>query len=198
MAQKLILFDFDGTLTTKDTMIEFIKFVRGSNKLYLGYALISPTLIGMKLGMIPNDKAKERLLTHHFKGMSQSALREKATAFGQEVIPGLLRPQGKIAFQEYQEAGHRVIVVSASLDLWLQPYFESQGIEYLCTAAEYASGTFTGKLAGANCNGEEKVRRIQAHVKVADYEEVIAYGDSSGDEAMLGMAGAGHFKPFRG
>lgn len=198
MAQKLILFDFDGTLTTKDTMIEFIKFVRGSGKLFLGYALIAPTLIGMKLGMVPNDKAKERLLTHHFKGMSQATLREKATAFGKEVIPGLLRPQGQVAFREYQEAGHRVMVVSASLDLWLQPYFEAQGIEFLCTAAAYQGGAFTGKLADANCNGEEKVKRIQAHVKVADYEEVIAYGDSSGDEAMLGMADAAHFKPFRG
>lgn len=198
MAQKLILFDFDGTLTTKDTMIEFIRFVRGGNRLLLGYVMISPSLIGMKLGLVPNDKAKERLLAHHFKGLSQAVLQEKAAAFAKEVIPVMMRPQGEATLAEYRKAGHRVVVVSASLDMWLQPYFEAQGIEFLCTAAAYAGGFFTGKLDGPNCNGEEKVKRINAHLKVADYEEVIAYGDSSGDEAMLGMADASHFKPFRG
>ncbi len=197
MAPRLILFDFDGTLTTRDTMIEFIKFVRGNARLYLGYFWLSPVLFGMKAGLVRNDRAKVKLLQHHFGGMTRTELSGYAERFAKEVIPGLLRPDGIEAMQLYQANGDRVLMVSASLDLWLTPWTQSEGIELLCTQAAWDGDRFTGELAGANCHGEEKVRRIREHVKVEDFSEVIAYGDSSGDNAMLAMADQAHFKPFR-
>lgn len=198
MAQRLILFDFDGTLTTRDTMIEFIKFVRGSSRLYLGYLWLSPVLFGMKAGLVRNDRAKVKLLKYHFGGMSREELTDHAERFAQEVIPGLLRPAGIAALEKYRADGDRVIMVSASLDLWLTAWTESQGIELLCTQGAWKEDRFTGELASANCHGEEKVRRVKAYMKVEDFSEVIAYGDSSGDDAMLAMADQGHYKPFRG
>ncbi len=202
MAQRLILFDFDGTLTTKDTMIEFIKFVKGSGKLYLGYLLLSPTLFGLKAGLVRNDLAKMRLLKHHFGGMEKASLEAHAQAFAEKVVPGLLRSKGMETLENYRQAGDRVIMVSASLDLWLTPWTESIGLELLSTKAEWRDGRFTGKLATPNCHGPEKVRRIKDHLaseqrSLKDYAEVIAYGDSSGDKEMLELATQAHFKPFR-
>lgn len=197
MPQRLILFDFDGTLTTHDTMIEFIKFVRGSKRLYLGYLWLSPVLFGMKAGLVKNDRAKVKLLKHHFGGMSRQELKEHADEFARIIIPGLLRPKGIEALEEYRSAGDRVLMVSASLDLWLNSWTKSAGIELLCTQGAWEGDRFTGGLAGPNCHGEEKVRRIREHVRVEDYSEVIAYGDSSGDDAMLALADKSFFKPFR-
>ena len=197
MAQKLILFDFDGTLTTKDTMIEFIRFVRGGGKSLWSYAWLFPTLFGMKMGWVANDRAKVRLLKHHFAGMSRQDLEGFAKRFCKEVVPGLLRPEGIRVLEAYRADGDRVILVSASLELWLKPWAEDRDIELLSTKGAWEGDRFTGELDGPNCNGEEKVRRVRAHVREEIYSEVIAYGDSSGDKAMLAMADQGHFKPFR-
>lgn len=197
MPQRLILFDFDGTMTTHDTMIEFIKFVRGNKRLYLGYLWLSPWLFGMKAGLVKNVRAKVKLLKHHFGGMSREELGEHADEFARIVIPGLLRSKGMKTLEEYRAAGDRILMVSASLDLWLTSWTKAAGIELLCTQGAWKGDRFTGDLAGPNCHGEEKVRRIREHVQVEDYSEVIAYGDSSGDDAMLAMADKGFFKPFR-
>jgi phosphoserine phosphatase len=67
----------------------------------------------------------------------------------------------------------------------------------LCTELEVAEGRVTGRLANNNCNGEEKLRRIKAELALEEYSEIYAYGDSSGDTAMLSIATQPHFKPFR-
>ena len=67
---RIYAFDFDGTLTTKDTLIEFIRFSKGIVRLFLGFLLFSPLLILMKLHLYPNWKAKQRVFSWFFKGMS--------------------------------------------------------------------------------------------------------------------------------
>ena len=197
MKPRLILFDIDGTLTTKDTMLEYIKFVRGNGRFLWGMFVLLPVLVGMKAGMVRNDVAKMRLLKFHFKGMSRKELEEKAEAFAREVFPGLLRPGGLKALEEYRAAGDRILLVSASLRLWIGPWARSQDLELLSTEGRWADGRFAGELATPNCHGPEKVTRIKAHLDLGDYPEVIAYGDSSGDTEMLALADQGHFQPFR-
>lgn len=60
---RIYAFDFDGTLTTKDTLIEFIRFSKGRVRLFLGFLLFSPLLILMKLHLYPNWKAKQRVFS---------------------------------------------------------------------------------------------------------------------------------------
>ena len=56
-------FDFDGTITTKDTLFDFVKFHVGSKNFYKGLIFLSPILILYKLGFIRNDIAKQKLFT---------------------------------------------------------------------------------------------------------------------------------------
>ena len=76
-------FDFDGTLTTADTMIELIRFVRGTTGLLTGLACLSPLLILMKLGLYPNWRAKERLLAWFFGGMPEDDFNHLCNDFAQ-------------------------------------------------------------------------------------------------------------------
>ena len=193
----LVLFDFDGTLTTKDTMIEFIRFVRGGARLQLGFLILAPVLVLYKLGLIRNDRAKEILLDFHFKGQSKTELEKLAQSFFEQRLPGILRPQGLERLREHQESGARVLLVSASLRLWTQPFAKAHGMELLTTEGEWVEGKFSGKLQSLNCYGPEKVRRVKAHLNPDAYCKVVAYGDSKGDREMLAWADAGHFRPFR-
>ena len=63
---RIAVFDFDGTVTTKDTLLEFIKFVRGPVSFYAGFLRYAPQLLAYKLGLYPNWKVKQQIFSHFF------------------------------------------------------------------------------------------------------------------------------------
>jgi HAD superfamily hydrolase (TIGR01490 family) len=193
---QLALFDFDGTLTDRDTMLAFCKHVRGPTRFWLGMVWLTPVFAAMALKLIPNDRAKVLFLTHFLGGMERSALHEAAASFADH-IDGWLRPGARERLDWHLAQGHEVSVVSASLDLWLMPWMNRQGLRCLCSTAAWDGDTFTGELSGPNCNHEEKVVRVRAVFDLEGFERVYAYGDSSGDQAMLALADEATFKPFR-
>ncbi len=190
----LALFDVDGTLTTEDTMFAFARSVVGPWG--LGWALVRslPWLVAMKLGLADRGATKARMLRLAFAGHDKAALEAAARRFCRESMPRLLRPRGRDALTSHQAQGDRVVLVSASLDLWLAPWARVMGVELLCTATRWEGERFAG-IAGANCRGAEKVRRVEALIPQRP-DRVAAYGDSSGDAELLAWADEGHMKPF--
>lgn len=196
MSRQLALFDFDGTLTTKDTMFVYLRHVVGPVRLFLGLWLLSPVLVAMKLGLVENAKAKGMLLKLLLGGRTREELEAAAHSFVPVVDP-LIRPGGRERLAWHQAEGHEVRIVSASLDLWVGPWAEAHGVKLLATPTAWADGRFAG-LGGTNCNHEEKVRRVDADLDRSAFDVVHAYGDTSGDKPMLAIAQHAHFKPFRG
>ena len=196
--ERLAAFDLDGTLTRRDTMLAFCAFVLGG-KLPLAWNMlrIAPVLLAWKLGFATNQAAKEALLRVCFAGKTEQQLRSLGKAFGEQILPGLLRPAGWARLEAHRAAGDAVVVVTASLDLWVEPWARAQGLELLSSKAEVKEGKFTGKLAGQNCMGAEKVRRLEAWLGGHRPGLVVAYGDSKGDKEMLAWADEAHWKPFR-
>ena len=76
--KRIAAFDFDGTITRKDTLIEFLRFAGGSARLYVVFALYSPLLVLMKLKLYSNQKAKEKIFAHYFKSMPIEQLDRKS------------------------------------------------------------------------------------------------------------------------
>ena len=195
-SSQLVLFDIDGTLTTTDTMFAFAGFAAGKVRLFGALGLVSPVLVGMKLGLVDRGRAKGLLLRVCFAGLQKAALEAAAERFAAEHFPGLLRPGARECLQAHVDAGETVLLVSASLDLWLTPIAALLGVPLISTRSAWAGDRFVG-LSGPNCRGPEKVQRVQAHLDPAGFDRVVAYGDSSGDREMLAMADEGHFQPFR-
>ena len=69
MKKKLYCFDFDGTLTTSDTLLEFIRYAKGTSRFLMVFLMYSPLLVLMKLHLFPNWKAKQLIFAHLFAGM---------------------------------------------------------------------------------------------------------------------------------
>jgi phosphatidylglycerophosphatase C len=193
----LALFDFDGTLTTRDTLFAFVFHCRGRLFGTLGLVWLLPWLVGNRVGLIGGERAKARLLRLFFGGVSRERLEAWSATFADR-IDAMVRPGARERLGWHREQGHDVWVVSASLDLWLRPWAERHGLGLLCTEARFDGDVFTGELASANCNGPEKERRIRAALALADYPFVYGYGDSEGDAEMLGLADEVWFRPFRG
>ena len=186
--QSIALFDFDGTLTTSDSMFAFIDFVKGKKRRWLGMLWLAPMLIRFKLGWKDRQQAKEELLYHFFKGMKKEELEASANRFNQEVIPQILRPSMIEKLRWHQQAGHNCYLVSASLDIWLRPFAQEYQLTLLSTEAHFSQGIYQRKFASPNCYGPEKLKRIQAALKGQPDYYVYAYGDSNGDREMLAWA----------
>jgi len=196
--KKIVLFDFDGTITTDDSLIKFIRFAVGDAKFMGGMILLSPMLAAYKLKLIPNYKAKQMMLSYFFKGMSETKFQEVANTYSLNHIDTILRPKAMKKIQWHQSQGHNVVVVSASIECWLKPWCDKHNLELIATQVESRDGIITGRFHSKNCYGIEKVNRVKAAYNLDEYDTIYAYGDSEGDREMLELADARFYKPFRG
>lgn len=197
--RKIYAFDFDGTLTTKDTLLEFIRFAKGSGQMFRGFLLFSPLLLLMKLHLYPNWKAKQLVFSYFFKGMNIDDFNALCTHFAEQ-NKHLLRPAGiEKVRQAIEEEQATVLIISASIDNWVRPFFDEidKKIQVLGTQIETTEGRLTGQFTTKNCYGQEKVNRLTALYPHREAYDLIAFGDSRGDKELLDFADKGFYKPFR-
>nr|WP_262896883.1 HAD-IB family hydrolase [Fulvivirga sediminis] len=192
----MVLFDFDGTLTTKDTLLDFTQFSLGKGRFVKGMLRLLPSMTGLKLGLIPNWKAKEEYLSHFFGGISLEQFIALGKEYGEKRIPQLIREKALSSIIDYRETGVPMYIVSASSPLWIEHWAEKYDIKVLGTQLDVLEGRITGKIDGKNCYGPEKVKRIQENIQLSDFENIYAYGDSSGDKEMLQLATQCFYKYF--
>ncbi len=188
--QVVAAFDFDGTMTNRDTLFPFLSHVSGQLRFFRNFILLLPVLVGYKLGLIRNDLAKEQVFTRFFWGVKMDALKYKAAQFAAQQLPNLMRPEAMKRFEWHKKQGHRCILISASLDIYLQPWALIHGFDaVICSSLEVRSdGYISGKLSGANCFGIEKAKRLEALMGDRKRYILYAYGDSEGDKELLSMA----------
>lgn len=192
----LALFDLDGTLTTGDTMLAFVRHCRGDVRFVAGLVALAPVLVAHRLGLLTAERAKVMFLGHYFRGWSRGALVEHANTF-RDKIDAMVRPQARERLIFHRDAGHDVVVVSASLDLWVRPWAEQYGVTVLCTEASFVADAWSGALSTRNCNGAEKAARVRAALALDSYERIYTYGDSHGDAELLALGHEASFRPFR-
>jgi HAD superfamily hydrolase (TIGR01490 family) len=197
LSGRIAFFDFDGTITHKDTLLEFIRFAKGGMGFYSGFLLYSPALVAFKLNFISNQTAKQLVLRHFFGKTPLSKFSRLCNDFAIEVIPGLVRYKALHELQELEKKNFQIVIVSASAENWVKLWAEKMGYDYIATRLETISDNITGRINGSNCFGEEKVTRIQQQYNLAQYSEIYCYGDSAGDRPMLGLGTKSFFKPFR-
>ncbi len=197
MKKRIAFFDFDGTITTKDTLLELIRFHKGALRFYLGFLLNGPWLIAYKIRLISNQAAKERILAHFFGGSSLDRFDRQCDAFAGDRLPSLIRPKAILEIQRLKEAGAEIFVVSASPENWIRQWTDNMQVKLIATRLAARNGKITGKIVEKNCYGQEKVRRILGTANLEDYDEIYAYGDTNADRPMLNLATTSFFKPFR-
>lgn len=197
MSDRIAFFDFDGTITHKDTLLEFIRFAKGDMAFYAGFFLYSPFLVAYKLKVISNHAAKQLILRHFFGNMPLSEFNAICQEFAVKVIPGMVRHKALHELEELKNKNFTIVIVSASAENWVALWAEKMGFRHIATRLETHSDTITGRILGRNCFGEEKVSRIRNEYNLAAYSKIYCYGDTSGDKPMLALGTNRFFKPFR-
>jgi phosphatidylglycerophosphatase C len=191
-------FDFDGTLTYRDSLFPFLRY-SSSPALFVGNLARSlPTLCHFVLGKLENQAAKERVLSIFLAGKPIDELNRQGAEFCQKKISRLLRPIAMERLRWHKEQGHYCVLVSASLETYLQFWADDNGFnELICSRLETdVEGCVTGRLQGRNCHGAEKIRRLYEAIDHSGISELYAYGDSRGDRELLDAADHAFYRRF--
>ncbi len=182
-------FDFDGTLTGRDTMLEFLTAVRSRTTVARVFARRSPHLVAALGGGTARDRAK-RLVCHDIlSGLTVGEAEAAARRTAERVARSDIRADTAARLRWHLRQGHRVIVVSASFEAYVGRVAGQLGVtEVIATGWEVGEdGVLTGELSGPNVRGAAKVDRL-ADLLGEDFRLDFAYGNSGGDSAMLARA----------
>lgn len=197
MRKTLALFDFDGTITNKDSFVDFLHYAVGTTRLILGLIRLLPAISAYFVKLMPNDHLKTLFLTRFFKNWSCEQFESKAQAYATEQLPRLLKAGALERIRWHQEQQHVVYIISASPEDWLRPWCHSLSLELISTQLEKIDNRITGKMRTLNCHGQEKVRRIREAIALDEFESIYAYGDSRGDRPMLDLARHKYYRNFK-
>lgn len=193
--RKLYLFDFDGSLTFKDTMFAFLRYYN-ADRFRVQFVKFIVLFICVKLKIMDPETVKKSFIASFIKGEKKSDIELKAKAFCDEYFDEIMRPNAIEFIKNIQQEKTEGYIVSASLDVWVKPFAEKLGLKLISTRAEYLNERFTGNFIGRNCNGAEKVARLNKEFEGKKFDKVIAFGDTAGDKEMLAYADEGHFRFF--
>ena len=189
MMNQLVLFDFDGTITSRDSFPLFFRFTFGRLKFFTGFLIFVPLFILYKFQLLDGGIFKKHLLSFYLKNKKTNWLKEKGELYCNFLEKtGIIKPKFVSLINNYKENNATIVVVSASPDIWVKPFAEKHGIYYICTELLHENNLFTGNLKTKNCNGSEKKKRILQKFDITEFNEIVAYGDSSGDDFMMELA----------
>lgn len=199
MNNKLYVFDFDGTLTSRDTLLLFIRHVFGQPRMLLGLMLYSPLIALMKLHVMNNGKVKQKFFAHFFKGMDIQRFQYLCEEFAKS-NKKVIRTEALAYIDKEVGENDAMTIVSASVDNWVEVFNQcwiGGKATVIGTQVEVVDGHLTGRFLTPNCYGDEKVRRLTEVYPANGNRTVVAFGDSRGDKALLQYADESHYKPFR-
>lgn len=194
----IVAFDFDGTLTIRDSFTAFLRWRAGRRGWAMGLVKLAPAV-----ATYARDRDRGRIkaasVREFLGGVDRATLAAEAETFAQDVWSRFMRPDALSCWNEWGAKGVHRVIVTASPEETVAPFARRLGAEALLgTSLTFdANGRVTGAFTGENCRGEEKVRRLKAAYG-DDVRVLAAYGDTSGDTEMLAMAETPGFRVFRG
>lgn len=180
-------FDFDGTLVPGDSVHVFLSLLLGRRHLGTAFLASGPAM-GLAYLRGGRDQAKAAFFARAVPGVDAARADALGRSFGRTLVDRV-RADLAARLGWHRDRGHRLVLVSASLTNYLEPFAAEVGIDdVIATRLEVgADGRLTGRMAGPNVRGREKATRLRALLGPAPVE-LWAYGDSRGDREMLAMA----------
>jgi len=193
------VFDFDGTITKKDSLLPFLVSQFGWAQVLVKAAPLTPLFFSFFLGLASRKQVKEALFTTFFKDELFEIFQKRCQKYAKTVLPRLVRSEATEKISWHLKQKHILVLASASIESYLIPWALAHGFSHVLASLLEVNGEgfLTGKIFGENCRGQEKVRRLAALFPKRETIEVYAYGDSSGDKELLDFADHSYYRPFR-
>jgi HAD superfamily hydrolase (TIGR01490 family) len=184
----LALFDFDGTITTREMLPDFFRMVVPKYRLIVGQLLLAPLIIGYKVGLVSGVTVRAAIVRVGLTRVGVARYEACGVKFAEEILPNVLRPEMVERINWHKAQGDRVVVVSGAFDVYLSHWCREHNVGLVCSALEHRDGRLTGRYRGDQCVRKEKSRRVKMAYDLASYKLVYAYGDTPEDAELLELA----------
>lgn len=192
----LVLFDFDGTITYKDSADVFYKFLYKSQLTFIfkNYLLCFSLIILLKIKLISYLNLKKKRLLIHTSKIDTNNLLSISEKFKTTDLKKILKPSALDRIQWHKNQGHEIWIISASYDFILEKWAQEHQLNLITNKTTYINKKRI--LSNNDINFEEKLIQIKKTINLNEYVEIYAYGDSEGDKKMLEIATKKYYKYF--
>ena len=190
----LALFDFDGTITTHETMPDFMRRSVSRPRLFLGQILLAPLVIGYKFGLVSGVLVRHVIVRFGYSGVPLATLEKNGQDFARSYLSRALRPEAMQRIAWHKAEGHTVVVVSGGLDVYLAPWCKEHKLDLICSSLQHHQGVLTGRYLGQQCVLAEKARRVREQYDLDSFSTIYAYGDTPEDRDLLDLASKRYYQ----
>jgi phosphatidylglycerophosphatase C len=193
--ETVAVFDFDGTMTQKNTTIPFLRFLWGN---HFGWKFVTklPNAIAYQLRLINVDQLNTAIAHTFLKNLSRDFLYQNGKNFSNLIIPRLLKDSAYSRLTWHQQQGHLCVLATSAYNIYVDYWAKKSGFNAIAsTKIEFnMDHRATGYLEGKSCNGKEKLRRV---LELVGHPQIVyAYGDSQGDQELLNYATYAYYREF--
>lgn len=185
--KNLALFDFDGTLYKKDSFTGFIFYTHSKKHIIKQGFKILPWIQAYYLKAYPAHAMRPKLFHAMFKNADVATIEKIAEEYAHHITKNY-NPELLIRLRDHQSLGDDVVLVSATVDIYLKYVAKNLGVDFICTQTEVFNQHYTGHYSSADCSSKQKALRILEHYNLSQYQHIYAYGNSDEDLAMLNLA----------
>jgi len=189
LKKRIYLVDFDGTISKKDSFCLFTFFSVNIFSFLKYWAILF-----FFFPFYTNPILKEKFFLN-FKGYNEDKFNSLCIEFIKFKFDKIIK-KSFLNYINSIEGNPKIVVVSASINNYLKPWCDKMGFELISTELETVDGKLTGKFSTPNCNGFEKVIRINKKYNLSNYEEIHVFGNSKGDLPMLKLGTHKYYKFF--
>ena len=189
MSKKIYLFDFDGTISKRDSFILF-SFFSIPLLSFVKYWFLVFILLPFK----SRSSLKESFFDY-FKGQNLSSFNNLCEDFISKKLEVTIK-QSFLSFISEIDKNSKIVVVSASISNYLKPWCNKMGFDIISTELESIEGELTGKFLEPNCNGIQKAIKINDKYDLSKYNEIHVFGNSKGDLPMLELGTHKYYRFF--
>jgi phosphatidylglycerophosphatase C len=196
--EPVVAFDFDGTLTIRDSFSAFLKWRAGPLRWAIGALRLAPAALAYAFNR-DRGQIKAAAVREFLKGATRQRLEADARAFAQQHSRSLLRPDALATWKRWRNEPVKLVIVTASPEFVVAPFARGLGADELI-GTEFVfddQDRITGDYVSPNCRGPEKVVRMKRAFG-PDFALKAAYGDTTGDREMIAMADHAGYRVFKG
>ncbi len=190
----IALFDFDGTITNNDNYTRFLKYSGSKTRKTLIFVPILPIYLLYKFKIISSTKARSIISFFAYKGRNETNLGDIGLLYSRNEIPKFIRKNAIDRINWHKSNHDLIVVVSASLNIYLNHWCNQNGLDIICTILESKNGILTGRYQNGDCTGQEKARRVIEKYDLKKYQTIYVYGDTTEDRKMFDLGNAKYYR----
>lgn len=192
--KKLAIFDVDYTLTKKETLFEFYKFmVKKNPKIIMKLPKIITAGVLFVFKILDAGSAKEMFISF-IDGIKEDEMKQYVKEFYNTKLSKILYVDAINTMKKLKSEGYDIYLISASAEFYLNELYNIKEVDKIIgTRFTCEEGAFKRKIIGENCKGEEKVKRLKEVLKEekidVDFKESYMFSDSLSDMPLFKLVG---------